>query len=483
MDYKPGDKLCSCVLRAKCGEGGYGEVWLAQNDIGEQVAVKIIRRASCLEREINGLKNYKECRHPNLLNIRHIELHDDVIIYTMDAADNLNPDGGDYLPDTLANRLKKSGRLDGKEIMVMLDGLLAGLEELHRCGLVHRDIKPDNILWVKGRPMLADVGLIALAGQNSFAGTPGFISPSLMGGKDSADVSDDFYALGKVIYCALTGMPVGKYPSLPPDKTISVDKSLGKAFRKPCEGGGGIKSTAEFRALLTPVPPVNHRVVNNPKAPQGRNTISRILLRVVLLLILSGVVYLLYRDFTGGKSGEAFAALWNTISQKQKATDVAEQEQPKTAALDKKRLARIKSFYRDNQNLNKMLTYQLLTKDDILQRIRYGTDNPRLFAPGDPNINAENPFTWIEEMLCRIYDRYTDLDAAKVAQRQAYWRNQKGDALEIQQKMLSTDNLMLVVVLDMIIREATNQALQMNRHETAASVEQLIYLRESLLNL
>ena len=63
MDYKPGDRLCSCTLVEKCGHGSYGDVWLAEDSIGARVALKIIEnRGSYSERELNGLKNYKNCK-------------------------------------------------------------------------------------------------------------------------------------------------------------------------------------------------------------------------------------------------------------------------------------------------------------------------------------------------------------------------------------------------------------------------------------
>ena len=118
-EYKDGDKLCSCTLLQYCGDGGYGEVWLAEDAIGTKVALKILRNKYS-EKEVSGLKYYKDCNHPNLLKIRHIEISENLICYTMDAADDLNCGKGDYLPDTLANRLNKYGRLDGKEISAML---------------------------------------------------------------------------------------------------------------------------------------------------------------------------------------------------------------------------------------------------------------------------------------------------------------------------------------------------------------------------
>ena len=133
MDYNAGDKLCNCTLLEKCGNGSYGEVWLAEDVIGTHVALKIIKNdGRYSERELAGLKNYKECNHPNLLKIRYVEISQKYIYCTMDAADDLNKGIGKYQPDTLANRLRKYGRLDGKEISDMLDGLLSGLEELHK---------------------------------------------------------------------------------------------------------------------------------------------------------------------------------------------------------------------------------------------------------------------------------------------------------------------------------------------------------------
>ena len=247
MRFEPGDKLCSCTLLSKCGEGGYGEVWLAENAIGGKVALKILKKKFS-EREIRGLQNYKDCDHPNLLKIRHIEISDDFVCYTMDAADDLNNGKGDYLPDTLANRLNKYGKLDGKEITAMLDGVLDGLEELHKHGLVHRDIKPDNILYINGRATLSDAGLIAPVGQNTLVGSPGFISPRLMESGGVAETSDDFYALSKVVFCALTGLAPAEYPTIPQEMTISVDPKINRALLAGCSQE--IKSSVEFRKAV-----------------------------------------------------------------------------------------------------------------------------------------------------------------------------------------------------------------------------------------
>ena len=110
MTCKCGDRICNCTLLQKCGSGAYGEVWLAEDAIGTRVALKIIaNRGNYSERELDGLKHYKECNHLNLLKIRYVEITEDRICYTMDAADDLNHGNGEYLPDTLSNRLQCHG--------------------------------------------------------------------------------------------------------------------------------------------------------------------------------------------------------------------------------------------------------------------------------------------------------------------------------------------------------------------------------------
>ena len=99
MKYNHGDKLCNCTLLQKCGSGAYGEVWLAEDVIGTRIALKILR-GKYSEREVAGLKLYKDCNHPNLLKIRYVEINDGLVCYTMDAADDLNNGQSEYQPDT-----------------------------------------------------------------------------------------------------------------------------------------------------------------------------------------------------------------------------------------------------------------------------------------------------------------------------------------------------------------------------------------------
>lgn len=251
MSYCIGQNIGSYKLLHLCGSGAYGSVYYAENIITHHFfALKILNSPEKIcRRELQGLSNYKNCRHPNLLQIHHIEKINDTVFYTMDAADNVG-NNENYVPDTLSYRLKKKKTLPVPEILKMANELLDGLAFLHKQGLVHRDIKPDNILWIDGKATLADIGLTSPTDNTSLAGTPGFISDSLLRGKKSATPDDDLYALGKVIYCALTGCSPREYPHYPDNVTISDAGSLIKTYTSVCESPSSVTSSEDMKKLL-----------------------------------------------------------------------------------------------------------------------------------------------------------------------------------------------------------------------------------------
>jgi len=476
MDYKTGDKLCNCTLLEKCGNGSYGEVWLAEDVIGTRVALKIIKNdGRYSERELTGLKNYKECNHPNLLKIRYVEITQEYIYCTMDAADDLNKGIGKYQPDTLANRLRKYGRLDGKEITDMLDGLLSGLEELHKHGLVHRDIKPDNILWVNGRATLADVGLIAVEGAGSLVGTPGFLSPRVLEG-NPAEASDDFYALGKVIYCALTGLAVSEYPSLPIDVTISMDANLNKALRESCSHP--VKSTAEFRKLL------NGKSVSVSSEPKIRNPfpIKKLVMVSGIVVLIGGGVYLFIQQ---QKMAEKH------IVQPVPVDVEAEGKLARLQNIDndfqKELQSNVQTFFRqsgwlDNVNvLTYLVNYEVMDASSMWELISLGSGNPRLQPSAGEYRKTVRTSTSLEIKLLGMLHgvHYPDFDVAKVQERQSYWKNRADIKL-----MLTTDPIMQAVALDAIIRNGINKVLEHGsfRDNEEAELKNLIDLRHALLD-
>ena len=235
----------------KCGEGAYGEVYLAENVLtGGRFALKILNQGR-EERELEGLIRCRECRHENLIRIHHIDrTADGRLYYTMDAADNAAPPGAPYAPDILASRLERTGALPVAEVKKLASALLAGLGALHDAGVIHRDIKPENILFVGGTPVLGDIGLAAFSASASLIGTPAFIQPEVLSGKRPFDEKSDLFALGMVIYCALTGWGPEKYPHLPDDLPPAGADVL-EFCRAACSGDADI---GELRAILAGFP-------------------------------------------------------------------------------------------------------------------------------------------------------------------------------------------------------------------------------------
>ena len=429
MILKAGDSIGSCTVVQLCGNGTFGTVYLVEDAIGRRLAVKVVPRTGALsERELAGLKNYKDCRHTNLLAIHHIEITDSFICCTMDAADDLNRGQGEYLADTLGNRIRKSGRRTGEEIHAMLEDLLQGLEYLHQHGLVHRDIKPDNILWVNGRAVLADAGLIAPAGKGSLAGSPGFISPQVLNGDSASAPADDFYALGKVIYCALTGLPVRSYPSLPQEVTLRMDVALGYAFRTACSKR--ITSADAFRKLLV-----------DKKTRLDRKKIFMVAVGLLIVAIIVGLILL---------HGEKPVPV-ETVSPPSFPVASPERRLPEKRAAEK---------------IPEKTVFELLkkTKSDQLAHLEAllscrGIDNAQLFRDlGKLRRNGRNFKDYAAcEIYCfdlpKLFVFHREIPPEKLTERQEYWRKQTGDPQKIYREMLATDPVMQYAAFELLIRD------------------------------
>jgi eukaryotic-like serine/threonine-protein kinase len=204
------------------GRGGFGEVWLAANrTTGQLRAVKIIplRQAGETDpaaREITSLTRLEARlarQHPNLLTIHHVGKTADYLFYVMDPADDAG--GGpasnkpDYRPATLQSRLQ-AGPLSAEVCVDYAGQLLAGLASLHAAGMVHRDVKPANCLFVDGQLKLADFGLVTeVHPLVSRVGTQKYMPPD-----GRMDMRADVYAAGLVIYEIISGLPVDEFPRL-----------------------------------------------------------------------------------------------------------------------------------------------------------------------------------------------------------------------------------------------------------------------------
>jgi WD40 repeat protein len=171
------------------------------------------------EREFEGIRNFEPVSrsHPSQVSLFHVGRNEmeGHFYYVLELADDqhagqqIDPDR--YEPKTLRSELRQRGRIPVEECIEIGLALTTALKHLHSAGLIHRDVKPSNVIFVHGLPKLADIGLVAAAGEEcSFVGTEGYVA-----NEGPGKVQGDIYALGKVLYEMLTGFGPERYPDLP----------------------------------------------------------------------------------------------------------------------------------------------------------------------------------------------------------------------------------------------------------------------------
>ena len=252
------------TLLRPIGRGAYGEVWLARNVMGVLRAVKIVERrhfnsSRPYEREFAGIQRYEPVSRltDGLVHVLHVGRNEaeGYFYYVMELADAVptgepaasnasgnkeretqKPNAEDYSPRTLRSDLKSLRRLPIADCLRIALDVVSGLARLHERGLVHRDVKPGNIIFVNGRAKLADIGLVSTHGEGrTFVGTEGYIPPEGPGSSIA-----DLYALGMCLYEAATGRPPEEFPKVPTEwfaeeaGTESIE--FHEIVLKACEG-------------------------------------------------------------------------------------------------------------------------------------------------------------------------------------------------------------------------------------------------------
>jgi serine/threonine-protein kinase len=193
--------------------GGMGQVWLGRDDVAEQpVAVKVLRAEYAAEPAF--VERFRaEARTAGLLDHPHVAA---VIDYGEQAGPHGEPTGA-YLVmelvdgEPLSAILRREGPLDQRRVLDLLAQAGSGLQAAHDAGIVHRDVKPANILVTRdGQVKITDFGIARAAGALSLTrtgtvlGTAHYLSPEQVQGR-SASPSSDLYALGVVAYECLAG--------------------------------------------------------------------------------------------------------------------------------------------------------------------------------------------------------------------------------------------------------------------------------------
>jgi serine/threonine protein kinase len=256
-DLRVGQVVPDYELLRRIGAGAYGEVWLARSKAtGVLRAAKFVWRHKFdddrpFQREFEGLQRFEQIsrEHPSQLSLFHIGRNDaeGYFYYVMELADNIGT-ASDYLPRTLRAEIAK-GRLPAERVVHIGAGLAEALAYLHGKGLVHRDVKASNVIFVNANPKLADIGLVTDASDaRSIVGTEGYLPPEGPGMPQA-----DIFALGKVLYEAATGLDRRQFPKLPHDLRSWPDAKqvfeLNEIIVKACATAPGARY-ADAKAML-----------------------------------------------------------------------------------------------------------------------------------------------------------------------------------------------------------------------------------------
>ncbi|HEY7877916.1 MAG TPA: serine/threonine-protein kinase [Gemmatimonadaceae bacterium] len=195
------------IIERELGRGGMGTVYLARDvSLDRLVALKVLPAAfmaqhTLRERFLRETRLVAGMSHPNVVPVHAVEEHPGVIFYAMGFIDG----------DSLTDRVRRAGPLPPAEVGRVMQEAAWALSYAHGRGVVHRDVKPDNILIERatGRALLVDFGISRVADSTITSlgeslGTPQFMSPEQAAG-EPADPRSDLYSLGIVGFFALTG--------------------------------------------------------------------------------------------------------------------------------------------------------------------------------------------------------------------------------------------------------------------------------------
>jgi len=205
----PGSKFGDYELLGKLGEGGMGAVYRARDAQMERiVALKVMNRSVAgnkefVERFKREAKATGALNHPNIVSAFAAGEVDGQPFLAMEYVEG----------ESLRTRYKTLGRMVEPEALRIVRGVATGLAHAHAGGVVHRDVKPDNVLLGRnGEIKIVDLGLAKamdddqrLTKTGIALGTPHYISPEQARGERQIDHRSDIYSLGSTFYLLLTG--------------------------------------------------------------------------------------------------------------------------------------------------------------------------------------------------------------------------------------------------------------------------------------
>jgi serine/threonine protein kinase/pimeloyl-ACP methyl ester carboxylesterase len=299
-------------IESELGRGGMATVYLAEDlKHGRQVAVKVLRSelaaAIGAERFLKEIRITATLQHPHILTLIDSGEAEGYLYYVMPYVKG----------ESLREKLNGGKQLSIDEALQIAKAAASALDYAHRQGIVHRDVKPENILLHEGEAVVADFGIAMavneaggerLTGTGLSLGTPSYMSPEQAAGDREITPATDIYSLGSVLYEMLAGKPpfagatvqavLTKVVMEPPPAIRSVrpsipehvETALSVALAK--DHGDRFDTAAEFAEALAVMPTgVRPTAVSSPRR-------KRVLIAVAtgVALVFGFFGYRMYQD-------------------------------------------------------------------------------------------------------------------------------------------------------------------------------------------
>lgn len=264
LNLEPGEVVGGYTLVSRLGAGAMGSVWRVRDDGGTTYAMKILRDSLAdesgtpnsastaahdpdlkpnitprerLRREAMALK---KVNHPGVCGIVDMELDDSLAFIVTELIEGRN----------LKEDVEVNGRYIGDDLERLARKLIDATKAVHAAGIVHRDIKPTNVMVSAAGPVLVDFGIAMGEGESHVTrtglvmGTPGFIAPEIIEGAESDEMTD-WWSVASVLAFAATGAPVfGTKPMM----AVLEREASGNANLSGLPAG----TLAAFRSALDP---------------------------------------------------------------------------------------------------------------------------------------------------------------------------------------------------------------------------------------